>query len=259
MRTYEAIDIISKTIIADGLCEAILMKGSIGRGDDDAYSDVDMYAVVKKDVMELFLEKRITYLNSYLPTLYLEHVNFVGEQIVAIFQNGLHFDLYAVTEETLPHTDQAKIIYDPNHKYDDYIAEVKTLSIDQLAGYFNDALYYFIEADGAYNRKNYPWASMIMSSSIAESAILLRYLYDKDYAYLGLKKINEIIPTEQFSWLSEASANMNKEGFLVGTNYIIKILDYVVQHIDNDIRSRLNLTFFQWIKANLGSSLFVLE
>ncbi len=31
MKTYEAIDVISKAMIADGLCEAILVKGSIGR------------------------------------------------------------------------------------------------------------------------------------------------------------------------------------------------------------------------------------
>lgn len=59
MRTYEAIEKVSNAIIADGLCEAILVKGSIGRGDDDEYSDVDMYVVVKNEILKSFLEKRI--------------------------------------------------------------------------------------------------------------------------------------------------------------------------------------------------------
>lgn len=257
MKTYESIEKVSKVIIADGLCEAILLKGSIGRGDDDEYSDVDMYVVVKKDCLELFLEKRIEYLQSYLPVLYIEYTNFVAEQIVAIYDNGLHFDLYTVTEDTLPHTDKAKVIYDPNHKFDNYIGESKIITGEQLAYNFNDALYYFIEADGAFCRKNYPWASQILSSTINSSAILLRYLYDKEYAYLGLKKINEIVPDEQFSWLMLITDNLNKDGFTIANSYIIKILDFVVENIEEDIKCLFNLPFFEWMKLNLNTTLFI--
>ncbi len=257
MKTYESIEKVSEIIIADGLCEAILLKGSIGRGDDDEYSDVDMYVVVKKDCLESFLEKRMEYLESYLPVLYVEHVNFVAEQIVAIYDNGLHFDLYTVTEDTLPHTDKAKVIYDPNHKFDTYVGEYKIITKEQLAYNFNDALYYFVEADGAFCRKNYPWVSQILSISINASAILLRYLYDKEYAYLGLKKINEIIPEEQFNWLVLASDNLNKDGFTLANSYIIKILDFVVENIEEDIKCLLNLPFFEWMKANLNNTLFI--
>lgn len=257
MRTYEAIDIISEKMISGGLCEAILVKGSIGRGDDDAYSDVDMYAVVKEENLYLFLERRISYLESYLPLLYTSHVNFVAEQIVAIFDNGLHFDLYTVTENSLPHRDKAKIIYDPQGKFQTYTPEFHRLSADDLAEYFNESLYYFIEADGAYSRKNYPWASHIMSNTLSYSAILLRYLYDKDYAYLGLKKINEIIPPEQFQWLLEASSNMNEKNFGKAIDALIKILDYVINNYHADTVSRFNLKFFHWIKKNNGKSIFI--
>ncbi|MDF2844873.1 MAG: polymerase beta domain protein region [Herbinix sp.] len=237
MRTYESIKKVSEVIIADGLCEAILLKGSIGRGDDDEYSDVDMYVVVKKDCLALFLEKRMEY--------------------VAIYDNGLHFDLYTVTEDTLPHTDKAKVIYDPNHKFDNYVGESKIITKEQLAYNFNDALYYFIEADGAFCRKNYPWASQILSSTINSSAILLRYLYDKEYAYLGLKKINEIVPDEQFSWLMLITDNLNKDGFTTANSYIIKILDFVVENIEEDIKCLFNLPFFEWMKLNLNTTLFI--
>lgn len=71
MRTYEAIEKVSNAIIKDGLCEAILIKGSIGRGDDDEYSDVDMYVVVRNDQYENFLNKRIGYLTKYRPVCIL--------------------------------------------------------------------------------------------------------------------------------------------------------------------------------------------
>ncbi|MBE5961231.1 MAG: hypothetical protein E7256_07570 [Lachnospiraceae bacterium] len=50
MRTYDAIEVIGQKVINRGLCEAILLKGSIGRGDDDEFSDVDMYLIVKEEM-----------------------------------------------------------------------------------------------------------------------------------------------------------------------------------------------------------------
>lgn len=257
MRTYDAIEKVSQAIIESSICEAILVKGSIGRGDDDEFSDVDMYIVVAEENKESFLKRRLEYLENYLPVVYTEHVNFVAEQIVAIYDNGLHFDLYTVTAETMPHTDKAKVIYDPSGEFANYTAELKTVTKEELADYFNDSLYGFIEADGAYRRRNYPWASRIMDNSIAESAILLRYLYDKDYAYLGLKKINEVIPGEQFLWLTEASSNLNEEGFCKANDYIIKILDFIIQNIGDDVKSLFNLKFFEWMKVNLNTTLFL--
>lgn len=256
MRTYEAIEKVSKAIIEDGMCEAILIKGSIGRGDDDEYSDVDMYAVVKEADMERFLEKRLYYLNKYMEVIYSQNVNFVAEQIVAIYDNGLHFDLYTVTENTFPHNDKIRVVYDHEHKFDSYAGEVNRITVDQLAALFSDVLYYFVEADGAYQRKNYPWAAKILDSSIAGSAVLLRYLYDKDYAYLGLKKINEILPEEQYKWLEEASSHLNKNGFQTANNYIIKILDYVSENIEDSIKSKFDYRFFNWMKKNINSKLF---
>lgn len=257
MRTYDAIEKVSNAIISDGICEAILVKGSIGRGDDDEFSDVDMYVVVSQSNYQTFLDKRIQYLENYKPLLYKGYVNFVGEQIVAIFDDGLHFDLYTVTEDTFPFTDKAKIIYDPENKFADYQPEFRIMTKDELAKCFNEALYCFIEADGAFCRGNFPWAAYIMQDAIAQSVILLRFLYDKEHAYLGLKKINEIVPKEQFTWILSASANLNKEGFCLANDYIIKILDYVVVNINDDVKGQFNIDFYEWIKRNLNTKLFV--
>ena len=65
MRTYDAIRAIGNRVIGDNLCDAILLKGSIGRGDDDEYSDVDMYLVVAPENMDAVLQKRCEYLSAY--------------------------------------------------------------------------------------------------------------------------------------------------------------------------------------------------
>jgi len=76
VRTYKAITAISNRIIEDGLCDAIILKGSIGRGDDDEFSDVDMYLVVSSENMDVVMCKRSEYLSAYKDIVYFEDVNF---------------------------------------------------------------------------------------------------------------------------------------------------------------------------------------
>lgn len=256
MRTYDAIEIVSKSIIESNLCEAIFVKGSIGRGDDDEYSDVDMYAVVKEENMDEFLSNRIIYLSAYKPILYSSYANFVGPQIIVIFEDGLHFDLYTVSKEHIPQNDEVKVIYDPKKLLKDYVPEVKSLDKETCINLFNGILYNFIEADGAYKRKNYPWTSRILNHSIADASILLRYIYNDKHPYLGLKKINEVLPRKQYLWLEEAMENLNINGFKIANDKIIIMLNYIVENIEEDIKENLNIKFFQWIKKNLNYTLF---
>ena len=256
MKTYESIKSVSQAIIKDNLCEAILIKGSIGRGDDDEYSDVDMYVIVNEDNIKKFLDKRVEYLNSYMPLVFYESVYFVAEQIVAIYENGLHFDLYTTTEKDFKHDGKIKIIYDPKNLYGNYEPKLYIISKNELKEHFTDVLFSYTEAHGAYKRKNYPWASRIMDHAIASCAILLRYIFDKEYAYLGLKKINEIIPYEQFEWINQASYNLFNHEYRKSGAEIIKILEYVIKNIDEDIKNEFDMKFFCWVKNNLGSIIF---
>jgi predicted nucleotidyltransferase len=59
MKQNEAIKAVSQAILNDGLCTAILLQGSFGRGEEDEFSDVDMFAVVPEENHKLFLSRRI--------------------------------------------------------------------------------------------------------------------------------------------------------------------------------------------------------
>lgn len=256
MRTYDAIQKVSKSIIEDNICDAIIVKGSIGRGEDDEYSDVDMYAVVSEEKMDEFLNNRLKYLSAYKSIIYRGYENFVGPQVVVIYEDGLHFDLYTVTKESLPKTDKIKIVYDPKEIMKEYIPEINYMDKSQCIMLFDEILYNFVEADGAYKRKNYPWATRILENSIAQSAILLRYLYDKEHGYLGLKNINRIIPNEQYLWIEEASENLNIKGYEIANKRIIAILEYFIENVEEDIKEKLNIDFLKWTKRSLKTILF---
>ena len=52
MRTYDAIEKISTTIMKDNICEAIFLKESIARGDDDIKSKLNLnfFQWIKKNL-----------------------------------------------------------------------------------------------------------------------------------------------------------------------------------------------------------------
>lgn len=256
MKIYNAIYAISNSIKEDNLCEAIILKGSIGRGDDDEYSDVDMYAIVKEENYDKFLNNREKYLRAYNDIIYTTENNFGILQMLAIFKDGIHVDFYVTTYEKLPHNDPIRVYYDPNKLFTNYKVESNIMTKEQLAKNFEDALYYLVEANSAYCRKNYPWTAHIMNATLSCTAVLLRYLYDKEFAYLGLKKINQIIPKEQYKILEKASENLNKDGFQFSNVCILAILEFVLDNLEPEIKESFNLKFYDWIKKNININLF---
>ncbi|WP_167958390.1 nucleotidyltransferase domain-containing protein [Anaerosporobacter faecicola] len=257
MKTYEAIDRIGKAIIEDGLCEAIVLKGSIGRGDDDAYSDIDMYVVVAKEKYSVFMDRRLSYLKTYGEIVYCTENDFGVKQMLAIYENALHIDLYTTTMEQIDHNNPVKVYYDPKQLFAGYEVKHQPYTEEDLVKLFDDSLYYFVEADSAYARKNYPWTAHILSAAIAGSVKLMRNRYDPDYAYLGLKKINEILPMEEYELVEEAYANLNKEGFQKANQCILDMLELVLSDMKEEVRNACNLKFFAWCKKNVNVTLFI--
>jgi len=256
MRTYDAIDVISKKVIEDNLCDAILLKGSIGRGDDDEYSDVDMYLIVSPEKRDVVLEKRTEYLSAYGEMIYLEDVNFGLPQKVAIYVNGLHVDLYTAQMDQLDAKDPIKVWYDPKGVFANYTYCRENMTEEKVAEYFKEVLYSFVEADAAFKRKNYAWTAKIMSNAIAMTAVLLRYLYDKKYAFLGLKKINEIITTEQYQLLEDAYSYLGEDTFDRVNQCLVRALEIFILNSEGSLKNKLDMRLFAWIKENLGDLLF---
>ena len=57
-RLDKAIARIADAAVADGLCEAVLLQGSIARGDADEFSDIGLYLVVSPQNRDAVLERR---------------------------------------------------------------------------------------------------------------------------------------------------------------------------------------------------------
>ena len=255
-RLDEAIARIAGAVVADGLCEAVLLKGSIARGDADEFSDIDLYLVVSPQNRGAVLERREKYLAAYGDVVFIEDVVFGLPQKVAIFSSALHVDLYVAEPEQVGSLDPVVAVYDPANLFADVTSTRADVTDEELCRYFSSAIYCLVEASSAYGRGNNAWAAKIMSDAVGELSLCLRSLYDRRYAFLGLKKINEVIPAEDYRLLEDVYASLGRGDFLGAAQAILSILDAFLANADDGLAAKLDVRFLTWAKESLGTLLF---
>ncbi|QTA37904.1 aminoglycoside 6-adenylyltransferase [Thermosipho ferrireducens] len=248
MEQLKAIKVISEAIKKDKNVRSMFLKGSLARNEMDSYSDVDFYCLVKSDSLEEFLKKRLHYLKQYRPLIYWSEVNFVGPQIVAVFDNGLHFDLYTVTHDTLSMTDEIKIIYDPENLLDNYKAEKLAISEKEFLRYFNSFAFTMLEFETAYLRKDLIWASRLTNHLSADLAAILRYFYDRDNSKLGFKRLHEKLDKNLREKLIKAMDFSGPSYLPEGAIMLAEILREIIEmHLNETLKSKVNIEFFYFM------------
>ncbi len=193
MKQTNAIETILSVVRTQEAVLAAFLKGSLGSDTGDEYSDVDFYCLVQKERMPEFLDQRRALLEHYRPLLFWAEVNYVGPQVVAIFDDGLHFDLYAVTLEALPVTCPIKILYDPQNLLADYPAEPLTCTFEYIVGRFDSFLFTLFEFAVAFRRGNLIWAHQLAGQLPPDFGFVYRYVHDPDHAQLAVRNIDRIM------------------------------------------------------------------
>ena len=251
-----AIARIAGAAVADGLCEAVLLKGSIARGDADEFSDIDLYLVVSPQNRDAVLERREKYLSAYGDVVFVEDVDFGLPQKVVIFSDALHVDLYVAEPKQVGSLDPVVAAYDPASLFADVTPTRAGVTDEALSRHFSSVLYCLVEASSAYGRGNDAWASKIMSDAVGELSVLVRSLYDRRYAFLGLKKINEVIPAEDYRLLEDVYASLGCGNFPGAAQTILGVLDAFLANADNGLAPKLDARFLTWAREGLGALLF---
>lgn len=252
MKQLEAIEKVSKAIKKYSGVKAIFLKGSIARDDFDEYSDVDFYCLVDDDKLEEFLNKRIDYLEQYRPLIYWSEANFVGPQIVAVYDNGLHFDLYTVTLETLQKTDQIKVLYDPCGLLSDYRQVPLAISEDDFIKVFHSFSFSLLEFEAAYCREDLLWASRLASYLSGDLAIILRYIFDKNNSRLGFKRLYKSLDSSLYNKLLKAMDLSGPSHLPKGFVLLIEIVNEILGMLADETLSKLNTEFFKFTSARIN-------
>lgn len=251
MKRYNAVEAIGGAILKDGLVDALLLKGSLARGDDDDYSDVDMYAVVSLENRDKFLPKRIQYLEHYMPLVYWSESDFVGPQIVGVFEDALHFDLYTVVPDALPQTDSIKILYDKNGLLCSYQEKMLSISPADVVENVHAFAFVLLEFEAAYMRKDFLWSIRLFYALLAHLSFIVRFIYDEDNSQLALKRLYKVLPDNLYKSFTDILENATPTNVLTAVKMIVALAEKQIEALPGDIKVNVNKKFFNLMKGKI--------
>lgn len=252
LKQQAAMDDLVKACSKDSSVLAIFVKGSIARGEADAYSDVDLYCIVDPVVMPTFLKGRLTLLESHRPLLYWSEANFGAPQIVAVYDNGLHVDLYTLTEGPKTGTDAILPLYDPKNLLANY-QQIPVIYPDEaLVANFNHFAFSLIEFEAAYQRGDMLWTIRLASHQFAELSMILSAQYDKGKSFIGLKRLSGALPHDLRLFLEGICQRMT---IAEVKNAMLQMIDLAISlygQMSPDIQSRISIDLIQYGKEAIG-------
>ncbi|WP_239738396.1 nucleotidyltransferase domain-containing protein [Mammaliicoccus sp. H-M32] len=229
MRYEVAVDnILPKMKNIEGVV-AIFLKGSIARGENDAYSDLDLYVMLEKEVyVEDVYNDIINSLEQYQKLLYKELVEIICPQIVGVYENMLHVDCYIVHENKYPLTDDIKVLYDSKKILENYVKQDLILTKEMFQDSALDSCWFIFQYDHIVNRGQNLWTTQMIDNAMNHAIKVLLYKHYPQKSLLG-KKAAHHLPIEIYNKLNAINDLNNSENHREAVSEFMKLYKMEIQ------------------------------
>ncbi|MYL54108.1 nucleotidyltransferase domain-containing protein [Pontibacillus yanchengensis] len=239
MRQETAVRKIVESLKEEPCVKSIFLKGSMGRKEEDEHSDVDLYCMVDEEEKEAFLSRRLNHLKAYKDIIFYDDIFIVAPQIIAIYEDWLHIDLFTVTEATFQNKDYFSVLYDPEDIMRKYEATEKlTLSEEMFKDHVIDVAWFLFQFKKASERGNHIWASEMLQYAMKNLSNVMLYHYAKDRSQLGLKAIHHHLPFEKYTVIQEIYEHVTPSLHEKAAEKIISLLqeefNWIASHFEKD-------------------------
>ncbi|QTD40492.1 nucleotidyltransferase domain-containing protein [Sporosarcina sp. Te-1] len=192
-----AVQAICESLKKDPHVEAVFLKGSMGRGEHDEHSDIDMYCMVKQGEEAGFLDRRLDHLRVYQEVIFTDDIYIVAPQLIAVFDNLLHIDLFTVTRESFPGHDHFTVLYDPHAIMKEFVdTQGLALTKEEYRDDVMDIAWFLFQYRKSAARGNDIWSVRMLTNVVHHLARALLHRYAPERAQLGLKTVSESLPEE---------------------------------------------------------------
>jgi len=231
-----AVEKITASLTQSPYVRAVFLKGSMGRDEHDEHSDIDLYCLVEKEQEKSFLAERLTHLQAYRPVLFQDDIFIIAPQLIAVFDDFLHIDLFTVTTESFTEKDFFKVVYDPENLLEQFTeSQSLELSGDEYKDHVIDVAWFLFQYRKAAARGNGVWAVKMLSYVLEHLARVLLHRYTPERAQLGLKTISRSLPAAVFSKIEEISSLMTPADHAQAALRIRELLkreySWIVEHV----------------------------
>ena len=208
----EAVEKLVASLKQDDLVQAIFLKGSMGRNEHDEYSDIDLYCLVDKKDLDEFLPRRLDHIRAYQKLLFYDDIYIIAPQILAVYENLVHLDLFTVTEESYIAKDFVKVLHDPHGRLDTLLHQ-HNLTLDEadLQDAWDDTVWFLYQYYFSAKRGNDLWSIQMLNQVIGHFSKLLLHIHCPERAQLGMKTLERSLPAEPLQKLKQVYQYLNVE------------------------------------------------
>ncbi|WP_422124406.1 nucleotidyltransferase domain-containing protein [Planococcus sp. X10-3] len=247
-----AVEKICSSLKENQLVKAIFLKGSMGRDEHDEFSDIDLYCLVEQKDEETFLEERLEHLKAYRDIIFYDDIHIIAPQIIAVFDNLLHIDLFTVTKESFTQKDYFKSLHDPNNLLDEFV-ETQSLEISEseLNDDITDVAWFLFQYNKAVERGNDIWAVRMLTNVMQHLGKVLLFKYSPNRAQLGLKTLHRSLPNavlNEVEGIFEQITPMHHQKASKKIRQLVSSeLDWILSHASE--RSRIEVLLKEAIKC----------
>lgn len=232
----DALKVLSNSLIQDERVQAIFVKGSVGRGEQDEHSDLDLYCLVDGNDLDGFLHNRIHHLESYGELLFHEDIFIIAPQILAVYQNMLHVDLFTVTEETFIEKDCFKIIYDPHLRLEKYrVSQSLRLAPGEFQDAVDDIAWFLFQYKKSAARGNDLWSVNMLHHVMTHLARVLLHRYNPERAQLGMKTVETSLPDVVVKDIREIEEHITPQKHQIAAVHLMRLLNQEANWIFNEL------------------------
>ncbi|MGF2614833.1 nucleotidyltransferase domain-containing protein [Rossellomorea vietnamensis] len=252
MRQERAVQRISESLQKDELVQAVYLKGSMGRGEEDEHSDVDLYVLVKEEDEEEFLKRRVNHLGAYRNLLFYDDIFIIAPQIIAVFDDMLHVDLFTVTQKSFKEKDYFRVVYDPDNLLEKYESTQNLLlSPEEFYELAIDVPWFLFQYRKAFNRGNDLWGVEVLQHCMFKMAKVLLHRYYPGRAQLGMKALGGLLPADKLEEVNTIYKYLNPENHQKAGALIIDLYSRELSWIEKSLPDDKAVPFFRKMAERL--------
>ncbi|WP_285396479.1 nucleotidyltransferase domain-containing protein [Lysinibacillus sp. fls2-241-R2A-57] len=198
MKLDHVVEVLLESLKDDQYIEAVFLRGSMARDEHDEFSDIDMYCVVKEENIEVFLPNRNKHIKTYKQTLFIDDIYIIAPQLLVVYEDMIHIDLFTVTPTEISNKDAIKVLFDPNGILTSKQRNT-TLSLSPLEfqDAVDDTVWYLYQYYLSAKRGNAIWCVHLLRHSLEHFAKVLLHKYCPERASLGLKALHHSLPPDR--------------------------------------------------------------
>lgn len=221
----EAVDTVVSSLTKDEYVQAIFLKGSMGRNEHDEFSDIDLYCLVNAEDLDLFLPNRMRHIRAYKELLFYDEIFIVAPQILAVYENLVHLDLFTVTEENYVAKDFIKVLHDPDGRLAPLAAK-QNLALEpaEFQDAVDDAVWFLYQYHAASRRGNDLWSIQTLHNAMTNLSKALLHKFKPERAQLGMKDMERFLPEEPLAAVKRIYAHMTPEHHKQACRFMVDLM-----------------------------------